>query len=94
MLRAVYTPSEVWACSSGAGCCSKGQITIPVSVRSDLQVDMGDRVEFVPIAPGWYEFIAVTREVTELKGMFGKASKAISVETMNAAIAAKVMQTR
>jgi len=66
---------------------SKGQITIPAEVRKDLHVDTGDRVEFVQIAPGRYEFVAATREVTELKGMFGPAKKIVSIEAMNAAIA-------
>lgn len=65
---------------------SKGQITIPAEVRNDLKVDAGDRVEFVQIAPGRYEFVAATHNVTELKGMFGK-SKTVSIEAMNAAIA-------
>jgi antitoxin PrlF len=50
-------------------------------------VDAGDRVEFVEVAPGRYEFIAATRSVTTLKGMFGKARKAVSIAEMNAAIA-------
>ena len=50
-------------------------------------VDAGDRVEFVEIAPGRYEFIAATRSVTALKGMFGKSRKSVSIEEMNAAIA-------
>jgi AbrB family looped-hinge helix DNA binding protein len=66
---------------------SKGQITIPLEVRKDLKVDTGDRVEFVLIAPGRYEFVAATSEVTELKGMFGTAQKTVSIEAMNAAIA-------
>jgi AbrB family looped-hinge helix DNA binding protein len=66
---------------------SKGQITIPVDVRNELKVESGDRVEFVQIAPGRYEFVAATREVTELKGMFGPAKKVVSIATMNAAIA-------
>lgn len=66
---------------------SKGQITIPVDVRTDLKVDAGDRVEFIQVAPGRYEFVAVVREVTALKGMFGPAKKAISIDEMNAAIA-------
>jgi antitoxin PrlF len=66
---------------------SKGQITIPVEVRTALGVDAGDRVEFVQLAPGRYEFIAATRPVTALKGMFGKARKAVSLEEMNATIA-------
>ncbi len=67
---------------------SKGQITIPAAVREALQVGTGDRVEFVEVAPGRYEFIAATRPVTELKGMFGKAAKRVSIEEMNAVIAA------
>ena len=66
---------------------SKGQITVPAAVRQALGVDAGDRVEFIEIAPGRYEFIAATRSVTALKGMFGKARKTVSIEEMNAAIA-------
>lgn len=66
---------------------SKGQITIPVDVRNELRVNSGDHVEFVRIAPGRYELVAASREVTELKGMFGPAKKIVSIATMNAAIA-------
>lgn len=72
---------------STATLTSKGQITIPVEVRQDLQVDTGDRVEFVQVAPGRYEFVAATRDVTELKGMFGAPAKPVSLEDMQAAIA-------
>lgn len=68
---------------------SKGQITIPAAVREALQVGTGDRVEFVEVAPGRYEFIAATRTVAELKGMFGKARKRVSIDEMNATIAAR-----
>lgn len=68
---------------------SKGQITIPAQVRQALHVGAGDRVEFVEVAPGRYEFIAANRSVTELKGLFGPARKAVSIEDMNAAIAAR-----
>ncbi|CAM5613458.1 AbrB/MazE/SpoVT family DNA-binding domain-containing protein [Rhodanobacter lindaniclasticus] len=67
---------------------SKGQITIPAAVREAMQVRTGDRVDFVEIEPGRYEFIAATRPVTALKGMFGKPRKSLTVEQMNAAIAA------
>jgi AbrB family looped-hinge helix DNA binding protein len=66
---------------------SKGQITIPVNVRTDLKVEAGDRVEFVQLVPGRYEVVAVTQEVTALKGMFGAAKKIVSIDEMNAAIA-------
>lgn len=68
---------------------SKGQITIPAKVRQALGVQAGDRVEFVQVGPGRYEFIAATQSVTALKGMFGKPRKAVSIEDMNAAIAAR-----
>ncbi|OOG52963.1 AbrB family transcriptional regulator [Rhodanobacter sp. B05] len=71
-----------------ASVTSKGQITIPAAVREAMQVRTGDRVEFVEIEPGRYEFIAATRPVTTLKGMFGKVRKTVSIEQMNAAIAA------
>jgi AbrB family looped-hinge helix DNA binding protein len=66
---------------------SKGQITIPVDVRSRLQVEAGDRIEFVEVAPGRFEIVAATRSVTALKGMFGRARKTVSIEDMNRAIA-------
>lgn len=73
---------------------SKGQITIPVEVRNDLKVDAGDRIEFVQIAPGRYEFVAATSDVTQLKGMFGKPKKIVSIQAMNAAIARRGADAR
>ena len=73
---------------------SKGQITIPAQVRQALNVGTGDRIEFVEVSPGRYEFIAANRSVTELRGMFGKSSKTVSIEEMNAAIAARGASAR
>jgi len=66
---------------------SKGQITIPAQVRNDLKVEAGDRVEFVQIAPGRYEFVAATQDVSDLKGMFGRPTRNVSIDEMNMAIA-------
>ena len=68
---------------------SKGQITIPANVRKALQVEPGDRVEFVEVDPGRFEVVATTHSITELKGMFGKAKKRVSIQDMNQAIAAR-----
>jgi antitoxin PrlF len=68
---------------------SKGQITIPANVRQALQVEPGDRLEFVEVDPGRFEVVAATHSVTELKGMFGKTVKRVSIEDMNKAIAAR-----
>jgi antitoxin PrlF len=67
---------------------SKGQITIPAEVRQALQVEPGDRVEFIEVQPGRFEVVAATGSVRRLKGLFGKPAKSVSVEDMNRAIAA------
>ena len=68
---------------------TKGQITIPVDVRRALNVEASDRVEFVQIEPGSFEVIATTRSVRELRGRFGKPKRTVTIEEMNAAIAAQ-----
>ncbi len=79
---------------SAATVTSKGQITIPSDVRQALQVKAGDRVEFVQIEPGRFEVVAATRPVTDLKGLFGRPSKAVSIDDMNKAIAARGASAR
>ena len=66
---------------------SKGQITIPADVRRVLNVQTGDRVEFVQIEPGRFELVAATRSVRELKGLFGKPDRTVSIAEMNRVIA-------
>lgn len=66
---------------------SKGQITIPADVRRALNVQTGDRVEFVQVQPGRFELVAATRSVRELKGMFDKPARAVSIDDMNRTIA-------
>ena len=66
---------------------SKGQITIPVAVRTALGVQTGDRVEFVPVEGGRFELVAATLPVTALKGRISRPRKAVGIEDMNAAIA-------
>ena len=72
---------------STATLTSKGQITIPADVRRVLNVQAGDRVEFVQVEPGRFELVAATRSVRELKGLFGPASRTVSIDEMNRAIA-------
>lgn len=64
---------------------SKGQITIPLTVRKALGVDVGDRVEFVE-EHGRYLVIAATQDANKLKGMVKKPTKPVTIEAMNAAI--------
>ena len=46
-------------------------------------------MEFVEVDTGRFELVAATRSVKELKGMFGKPTKSVSIEDMNKAIAAR-----
>ena len=68
---------------------SKGQVTIPAAVRVALGVDAGDRLEFIEVAPGRYEMIAATQSARALKGLIRKPSAPVTLEAMNAAIAAR-----
>ena len=65
---------------------SKGQITIPRSVREKLGVSSGDRVEFVEVAPGEFALKAATEDVRSLKGAIKRPVRPVSVPEMNAAI--------
>lgn len=67
---------------------SKGQITIPAEVRNTLSVGAGDRVEFVSLEPGKFLFVVAKRPVTDLKGLFGRPAKTVSIGEMNDAIVA------
>ncbi|ROM50535.1 AbrB family transcriptional regulator [Pseudomonas canadensis] len=68
---------------------SKGQITIPVQVRTALGLETGDRVEFVEMEDGKFAMIAASKTVHDLKGLIRKPAKAVSLDEMNRAIAAQ-----
>jgi AbrB family looped-hinge helix DNA binding protein len=68
---------------------SKGQVTIPVEVRSVLNLKQGDRVAFVEIEKNKFAIVAANFPVQQLKGLIKKPRKPVSIESMNAAIAAR-----
>lgn len=66
---------------------SKGQITIPRSIRQALRVGVGDRLDFVLEAEGRVVVQPAFRDVGELKGLLRRTGrKPVSIEQMNAAI--------
>jgi len=67
---------------------SKGQITIPKPARDALQLQPGDRVEFVFGDEGRVFLLPATRPLGSLKGMLPKPAHPVSLEEMDAAIAA------
>lgn len=67
---------------------SKGQITIPAEIRFALKLGAGDRIAFEVAPTGGFTFRPEQKlPVNALKGMFGKSTKTVSIEDMNAAIA-------
>jgi AbrB family looped-hinge helix DNA binding protein len=69
---------------------SKGQITIPLEVRTELNLKPSDRIDFVKSPLGGLQaFVLFPKNgsVMALKGMFGKFPRTISIEEMNEAIA-------
>jgi antitoxin PrlF len=68
---------------------SKGQVTIPVSVRTALGLDAGSRIEFIELEKGRFAIVPVTRSIQELKGVLRKPARAVSIEDMNEAIASE-----
>ncbi|MEN3363414.1 MAG: antitoxin PrlF [Burkholderiales bacterium] len=73
---------------------SKGQVTIPASVRAALGLDTGSRIEFVETGEGQYTIVAATSPVQALKGVLRKPMTPVSIEDMNRAIAEQGGQSR
>lgn len=70
---------------------TKGQVTIPKAVREALRLVAGDRVEFVDVGNGRFELVAVTRDVSELRGLLGPSGASVSIEDMEKAVAGAVI---
>lgn len=67
---------------------SKGQITLPKAVREALGIGPGDRVDFVQMADGNFAVLPATQPVKRLKGIIPRPKKPVSLQDMDAAIAA------
>ena len=66
---------------------SKGQITIPVEVRKKLGLKPGTRVWFIENENGEYTLKIKTGSIMNLRGMFKRTGKPVTIEEMNEAIA-------
>lgn len=66
---------------------SKGQITLPLAVRTALGLSAGNQVDFVAV-DGSFMVVPVRSDVTTLRGRFaGRVKKPVSIDAMNEAIA-------
>lgn len=65
---------------------SKGQTTIPKDVRERLNLQPGDRLEFVIDKDGRVVVLPASVDASELAGMLKRPAKPVSVTAMNQAI--------
>ena len=65
---------------------SKGQLTIPKSIRKKFNLHKGDKIEFFIDNEGEIRLIPVKSSVKELKGMVPPPNKKVSLEDMQEAI--------
>ncbi|MBT8589621.1 AbrB/MazE/SpoVT family DNA-binding domain-containing protein [Polynucleobacter paneuropaeus] len=79
---------------STATVTSKGQVTIPVTVRNSLGIDAGSRIEFVEMENGQFMIVPAVSPIQSLKGMLRKPPAPVSVEQMNKAIAVQGAKAR
>lgn len=65
---------------------SKGQVTLPVSVRDALGLEAGSKIDFIAEGEG-FKVVPVRSKVSSLKGRFaGRVAKPVSLEAMDRAI--------
>jgi len=65
---------------------SKGQVTIPLSVRQSMRLGAGDRIDFVREQGGRYALIPKSLSVKSLEGIVPRPDKPVSLEDMQKAI--------
>ena len=68
---------------------SKGQTTIPSDIRAYLQLDAGDKLEFIKQENGTVLMVPATIDVAELQGILPKPSKPVTLEAMHRSIRAR-----
>lgn len=66
---------------------SKGQVTIPKSIRQALKVRAGDRLDFVVENEGRVVVRAGTADAADLKGLLHRPGRRpVTIDEMNAAV--------
>ena len=65
---------------------SKGQITIPIEIRSALGLDTGDKIDFFEIEKGQFTIIPRTGSIMEMRGCVPKLGYTPTIEEMDEAV--------
>ena len=67
---------------------SKGQLTLPKNIRTQFDLQPGDKLDFVILENGTVEVVPLKQPASKLRGILPKPPKAVSIDQMNEAIAA------
>lgn len=65
----------------------KGQVTIPKTVRDQLKLHSGDRVEFVVEKDGTARLVPLITSVKELKGLVPRPERKLKLDEFDEVIA-------
>jgi antitoxin PrlF len=65
---------------------SKGQTTIPINIRNYLNLQAGDKLEFIMLEKGKVMLVPATSDISELEGFLPRPKKIISISDMEKAI--------
>lgn len=66
---------------------SKGQLTLPKFLRTELDLHAGDRLDFVLRDGGVLEVVPMKQLASKLRGMLPKPVRAMTIDEMNEGIA-------
>jgi antitoxin PrlF len=65
---------------------SKGQLTLPIELRTQMGLQAGSIVEFIQDDAGGWTLMAKNGDIRELKGIVRYDGPAVSIEDMEVAI--------
>ena len=78
---------SLWVTMPSSTMTSKGQITVPKTIREALRLETGDRVQFRLREDGVVEMLPETTDLMELFGVLKpREHKHVTIEDMNRAI--------
>ena len=69
-----------------ASITSKGQVTIPKSIRDSLKVSTGDKINFIVSEDGEVIIKPLAKKAAEVFGLLAATKKAVSLEEMDSKI--------
>ena len=69
---------------------SKGQITVPISVRNEMGLIPGSKVDFIPDQDGTWRIVRKKLSIIDLAGALEYSGKSVTIEDMNKAIRQRI----